>query len=76
METYRPLTLLGLVFIVCGVILVALPFIIRHLPNIERLPWILVYIYRKDDFYFVTSPILIMISIASLIIYLVSRLGS
>jgi hypothetical protein len=76
METYRPLTLLGLVFIVCGVILVALPFIIRHIPNIERLPWILVYIYRKDDFYFVTSPILIIISIASLIIYLISRLGS
>lgn len=75
MDTYRPLTLLGLIFIVSGIILVALPFILRHLPSVERLPWILVFIYRKDGFYFATSPLLIMISIASLIIYLSSRFG-
>ncbi|MBS7637732.1 hypothetical protein KEJ49_02415 [Candidatus Bathyarchaeota archaeon] len=73
MDTYRPLTLLGLIFIVSGIILVALPFILRHLPSVERLPWILVFIYRKNGFYFATSPLLIMISIASLIIYLSSR---
>lgn len=75
METYRPFTLLGLVLIICGIILVALPFILRHLPSLERLPWILVFIYRRDGFYFATSPLLIMISIASLIIYLSSRFG-
>ncbi|MBS7652808.1 MAG: hypothetical protein QXD04_03580 [Candidatus Bathyarchaeia archaeon] len=75
MDAYRPLTLLGLIFIVSGIILVALPFILRHMPSLERLPWILVFIYRKNGFYFATSPLLIMISIASLIIYLSSRFG-
>lgn len=73
MDAYRPLTIMGLIFIVSGIILVALPFILRHLPSVERLPWILLFIYRKDGFYFATSPLLIMISIASLIIYLSSR---
>ena len=76
METYRPLILLGIILIASGIILVALPFVFRHLPSVERLPWILVYIYRKDGFYFVTSPLLIIISTASLIMYLISRFGS
>lgn len=72
---YRPLTVLGLLLIACGFILVALPLIARHLPSLERLPWILIWVYRRDGFYFVTSPLLIIISIASVVLHLLSRMG-
>ena len=70
---YRPFTVLGLLLIVCGFILVALPLIARNLPSMERLPWILIWVYRRDGFYFVTSPLLIIISIVSLVLHLFSR---
>ena len=72
---YRPFTVLGLLLIVCGFILVALPIIARHLPSLERLPWILIWVYRRDGFYFVTSPLLIIISIVSVVLQLFSRTG-
>ena len=72
---YRPFTVLGLLLIVCGFILVALPLIARHLPSLERLPWILIWVYRRDGFYFVTSPLLIIISIVSVVLQLFSRTG-
>ncbi|KON30679.1 hypothetical protein AC482_03250 [miscellaneous Crenarchaeota group-15 archaeon DG-45] len=71
--SYRPLTALGLLLIACGVVLVTLPLITRHLPSLERLPWILVWVYRRDGFYFITSPLLIIISILSLAIRLLGR---
>ena len=70
---YRPFTVLGLLLIVCGFILVALPFIARHLPSLERLPWFIVWVYRRDGFYFITSPLLIVISLVSLILHLLGR---
>jgi hypothetical protein len=72
-DTYKPFTLLGLLLITFGIILVALPFISRYLPNLEKVPWILIWVYRSDDFYFVTSPILIIISVITLIIQLLNR---
>lgn len=70
---YRPFTVMGLVLILCGLVLVALPLIARHLPNIERLPWIIVWVYRRDGFYFVTSPLLIILSVASILLNLFWR---
>jgi len=71
--SYRPLTALGLLLILSGAVLVLLPLLARRLPSIERLPWILVWVYRGDGFYFITSPLLIIISILSLLLGLVSR---
>ena len=71
--SYRPLTVLGLLLIASGFILVALPLIARHLPSLERLPWILIWVYRRDGFCFITSPLLIIISIVSLLVHLLSR---
>lgn len=70
---YRPFTVLGLLLIVCGFVLVALPFVARHLPSLERLPWFLIWVYRSDGFYFITSPLLIVVSIVSLILHLIGR---
>lgn len=72
---YRPFTTLGLLLIVSGLILVLLPVLARHLPSLDRLPWIIVWVYRKNSFYFATSPLLIIISLVSLLlnVYRASR---
>ena len=70
---YRPFTTLGLVLIVCGLILVALPFVIRSIPSLERVPWIILWVYRKDGFFFATSPLLIILSAVSLLLSLYGR---
>jgi len=70
---YRPLTAMGLILILSGIILVMLPFIARHLPNLEKLPWILIWVYRKNGFYFVTSPLIIILSIISILLNLYGK---
>ncbi|MEM2872863.1 MAG: hypothetical protein QXD82_01695 [Nitrososphaerales archaeon] len=72
-EAYQSLTILGILLILIGVILVLLPIIANYLPSLEKLeklPPILVYVYRSDNFYFVTSPLLILISLILLILYI------
>ena len=74
MEPYwRPFTTLGLLLIVSGILLVLLPFIARILPSIDRVPWILIWVYRRDGFFFATSPLLIIISLLSLLAQLYGR---
>lgn len=73
MKDYAPFTLVGIVFIVAGIILVILPFIAQHIPSLEKIPWILVWTYRSDNFVFVTSPILIIITIVSFILTYLKR---
>jgi len=56
----------GLVLIVLGLVSLSLPFFLRFIPTLkrlEKLPKILVYVYRHDNFYFITSPILIIIGL-------------
>jgi hypothetical protein len=74
METYyRSFTALGLLLIVSGLFLVLLPFLARHLPSLEKLPWIIFWVYRKDGFYFATSPLLIIVSLVSLLLNFLHR---
>jgi hypothetical protein len=74
MESYfRPFTVMGLILILSGLVLVLLPIVARHIPSLDRLPWILVWVYRKDGFYFVTSPLLIIISLVSIIVNLCGK---
>ncbi len=70
---YKPFTALGLLLIVSGLVLVLLPVIARHLPSLDKLPWIIVWVYRRNGFYFVTSPILIIISLVSILMNFVGR---
>jgi hypothetical protein len=76
MDTYyRPFTILGLLLIVSGLLLVLLPFLARHLPSLEKLPWIILWVYRRDGFYFATSPLLIIVSLISLLLNIFNRPG-
>jgi len=67
MEEFRPLAAMGWMLILVGVLLVALPYLARLAPSVERLPWYIVYVYRSDGFTFATSPLLILLSLMSLL---------
>jgi len=67
MDEYRPFAAVGWVLILLGVLFVALPYLARLVPSVERLPWYIVYVYRSDGFMFATSPLLILLSLFSLL---------
>jgi hypothetical protein len=72
-EEYEGFMIIGLILIFLGFLFIMLPFISRILPSLGKIPSILWWTYRSDNFYFATSPILIIISIASLLIFIFSR---
>lgn len=72
-EWYRSFAWLGVIMILLGLLFVLIPYLIRYAPEIEKLPPILLYVYRRNGFYFATSPILIVISIAWVLASLLSR---
>lgn len=65
-----PLQFLGILLLILGAILFVLPMLLDRLPSLEKIPWILLYVYKSDGFVFVTSPILIIISLISFLLYL------
>ncbi len=68
-----PLQALGIVLMVLGVLLFVAPLILERMPSLESIPWILLYVYRRDGFVFATSPILIIISIISLLWWILTK---
>jgi hypothetical protein len=68
-------SIIGFAFILIGIALVILPIIGQLVPTIdlERIPWLLLYVYKRDNFVFVTSPLLIIISVISLLWSLFNR---
>ncbi|MCR6691678.1 MAG: hypothetical protein MRT15_04770 [archaeon YNP-LCB-003-016] len=65
----KMLTSMGIAFIIIGVALIMIPLIVKIIPSIsiEKIPWIILWVYRKDGFTFATSPILIIIGLIYLI---------
>jgi len=72
MDEASPYTVIGALFIVLGVIFVALPYLSRYI-DLDKIPWILLYVYRRDGFTFATSPILLIISVVSLVLAYLRR---
>lgn len=68
-------TVIGISFILIGIALVLIPIVIKIIPmvDLDKIPWFLLYVYRKDSFVFATSPILIIIGIASFLWILLHR---
>ena len=69
-ELQRPFLILGFILIALGVVLVLLQFFLEFVPRLERLGKpanLVIYIYRHKNFYFITSPLLIIISLAYLV---------
>ncbi|MCX8175855.1 MAG: DUF2905 domain-containing protein [Candidatus Bathyarchaeota archaeon] len=67
---------LGVFFILLGVAFIIASIVVKYLPSIrlEYIPWILLWVYRKDNFWIATSPILIIAGIAY-IFYVLLRTG-
>jgi hypothetical protein len=68
MDEYTPFTSMGWIMILLGAIFVALPYLTRIIPDIDRIPWIILYVYKRDGFYFATSPLIILISLFTLLL--------
>lgn len=68
----HPLTWLGIALILIGVTFVLLPIIGKYV-DFSQVPSWLVYVYHSDGFYFVTSPILIVLSLLAFITFLLTR---
>jgi len=66
MDLERAFIIFGVTLILMGIALILIPLIVKLFPsvNLEKIPWILLYVYRKNGFFFATSPILIIIGIA------------
>jgi len=62
-----PFTSMVWVLILVGVLFVVLPYLSRVIPGAERVPWFIIYVYRRDGFYFATSPLLILISLIAIL---------
>ena len=74
-DMYRFLQVIGLLLIVLGVLIFFAPFLLERMPSLEKVPWIILYVYRDNHFVFVTSPILIMISIMIYLINIITKEG-
>lgn len=57
----------GIILIILGILVFIAPILLERMPSLEKIPWIILYVYRSGSFTFVTSPILIIISILSLL---------
>lgn len=66
----------GIILIFLGILLFIAPILLDRMPNLEKIPWIIIYICRYDNFTFVTSPILIIITILSFLWSLIFRTNS
>ena len=71
-EWYRTLSWLA-IMILLGIILVLMLYLIRYTPEIEKLPPIILYIYRRNNFVFATSPILIAVSVIWVLVSVLTR---
>ena len=65
---------LGAFFLLLGVAFFLIPILARSgsLSGV-KMPWIILYVYQNNGFYFATSPLLIIISIAGIILAMLRR---
>jgi len=72
-KVFHFIQVLGVTLVVLGVLLFIAPPLLEKMPSLESIPWIILYVYRRDGFIFVTSPLLIIISIVSLLWWILTR---
>ena len=65
--------LIGILLLSLGVAFILIPLVGRSLLSNMKIPWFILYVYNKGGFYFVTSPLLIIISLIGIVIAVVIR---
>lgn len=74
MSEYPAYTAIGLLFIVLGIIALLVPYILESGGKVfEAISPLILYVYRRDGFAFVTSPILIIVSIFIFLLHLANK---
>ncbi len=68
----RLITLIGIFLILLGLVFVSAPILEQYF-SFEEIPFWLVFVYKKGNFYFATSPILILLSVLSFILRIILR---
>jgi len=76
LKMFHFLQVLGIILMVLGALLFIMPILLEKMPALESIPWIILYVYRRDGFVFVTSPLLIIISTVSLLWWILTRSGA
>ena len=74
MSEYPAYTVIGVLLIALGIVALLIPLILESGGKIlDAIPPIILYVYRRDGFTFVTSPILIIASILLFILHLANK---
>jgi len=65
---------IGILFLVLGVLFFLIPLLSRAI-NLSaiKIPWIILYVYKSDGFYFATSPLLLILSAVAILYYIFRR---
>ncbi len=66
------LPLLGFALVLIGLALMAAPLLVRYF-DVGHLPSWILYMYRSNGFYFITSPLLLILSLLSFVLYLLTK---
>jgi hypothetical protein len=65
---------IGIIFLILSIAFFLIPLIARSgAVSGLRIPWILIYVYNKGGFYFATSPILLVVSAVSILVFILRR---
>jgi hypothetical protein len=66
--------LVGIVLVLLGIAFILIPMLgSSGILSNTRIPWIVLYVYNKNGFYFATSPILLIVSLLSIVVFLARR---
>lgn len=67
--------ILGILFLMLGLLFFVAPILLKTIPSPENIPWYILFVYRREGFVFVTSPVLITISIIALLLNFATKHG-
>jgi hypothetical protein len=74
LSEYTAYTAIGLLLVVLGIVALLVPYILESGGKVlEAIPPIILYIYRKDGFTLVTSPLLIIVSVSLFLLHLANK---
>lgn len=68
----RVFFLIGIFLVLLGLVFITIP-LLDHFLSIEDIPWWLILVYKGDNVYFATSPILILITVLFLLFRFIFR---
>ncbi|MFB6216078.1 MAG: hypothetical protein ABEJ72_03800 [Candidatus Aenigmatarchaeota archaeon] len=63
------MSLVGIILVLLGVTFLVIPAVGKYI-SLEDIPSWIIYVYENGNFYFVTSPLLIVLSLVVLVLHI------